>query len=870
MDINNIPIKQDVNPVSDSRTQVSAEEFNTIVDAVRGSVCDVNVRNDENGHLVIEAEKNKGTSHPIRMPSASESFDGILSKEDKKKIEDAAKGIPVLNSKIVTETERAEQAEAELYNEWNDKKNEFNQKLDFVIQSCQDNNEKNDALVGEWSNAQTSINEAKDNANRAAENANEKAEAVLEQQAQVNALIGQVTELGAANNANAVSYDNSQSGMTAVNVQSAIDELSGGKVSNRGTEEQIGFAEVVNIDGIVSPKIPVARLEYSDSSNLFDKYNQKVIVNVAVQSSSRTLVSNPTGALFLLPFKTAANMYLTACSFNHTWNELGIEEIAIVDTPEYPSVGGSYGRRGVPNTSPEYNRTYTSDPYSKDGDYLSIVIKFTSQENYTNNLQTAVNNLVVKKSFGTHKWATEYEEPSTPSLVPLFAQKEDVNDKLNKNFGVQNAGKLLNVGPDGNVELRESPDSNTDVTSCARIEQVRTLHMGENLIANIKGAGEGWTEAEGVYTHTSGIDKPLEFSLPTTAGEAYVAILYTGTPVFVENQINVSIGNGELCDIYRGITGPYYIGMISDGGNLKITPDLYYTNTVHSIELRKIVPAEESVLSYDFNPDNIATVGDAKLTSFWNVAIGADKSTMGKMQNGSRNIAIGLNTMSETVSGERNVAIGTFALNQLKHGCRNIAIGADALYRSSKSNSNVAIGKAAAGYTHSNPDEHSYNSNTAIGHNSLAGSAKNYKNNTGVGAGSLYGGVGDNDRVDNTAVGHEAGYYGKNSNTAVGARAGRYSKGDRNVFLGAETGDLSETGSDNILIGYRAKVLSGEGTWQKPVEHNNSIVIGANAQATKSNQVVIGNSSQTEMIVLGNKLLKFNSDGSVTWETITT
>jgi hypothetical protein len=152
----------------------------------------------------------------------------------------------------------------------------------------------------------------------------------------------------------------------------------------------------------------------------------------------------------------------------------------------------------------------------------------------------------------------------------------------------------------------------------------------------------------------------------------------------------------------------------------------------------------------------------------------------------------------------------------------------------------------------------------------LAGNAKNYKNNTGVGAGSLCGSIYNKDRVDNTAVGHEAGYYGANSNTAVGARAGRYSKGDRNVFLGAETGDLSETGSDNIFIGYRAKVLSGEGTWQEQVEHNNSIVIGTNAQATKSNQVVIGNSTQTEMIVLGNKLLKFNSDRTVTWETITT
>jgi hypothetical protein len=218
-------------------------------------------------------------------------------------------------------------------------------------------------------------------------------------------------------------------------------------------------------------------------------------------------------------------------------------------------------------------------------------------------------------------------------------------------------------------------------------------------------------------------------------------------------------------------------------------------------------------------------------------------------------------------AGERNIAVGTFALNQLIRGTKNIAIGADAMYRTAYAHKNVAIGKAAAGFTHADPSSHKYEGNTAIGYNALGAKAKDYNDNTAVGANAMGGNIDDTiSRERNVAVGYEACHYGVKENVAVGHRADRYTKGSNNVAVGNNTGDISETGNNNVLIGSNAKIKSGEGTWQSQVEHNNTIVIGANAVGTKSNQVVIGNAQQTEVILLGNKRIIFNADGTVTWE----
>jgi hypothetical protein len=102
----------------------------------------------------------------------------------------------------------------------------------------------------------------------------------------------------------------------------------------------------------------------------------------------------------------------------------------------------------------------------------------------------------------------------------------------------------------------------------------------------------------------------------------------------------------------------------------------------------------------------------------------------------------------------------------------------------------------------------------------------------------------NNDSINNTVVGAEAGSqwpYGA-WNVVIGANAGAHSTGgDHNVVVGAEAFYLS-SGSDNVAIGYNAS---------NPSAFSNSIVIGANAQPTKDNQVVLGNADIVELATHG-------------------
>jgi hypothetical protein len=101
MDINNIPIKQDVNPVVDSRTQVSAEEFNCIVDTVKKAIVNklgTTARNDE---LYI-THKLAGGANVLetQIPKATTITPGIMSKDDKDKLDKLSPNYPLVPQTI--------------------------------------------------------------------------------------------------------------------------------------------------------------------------------------------------------------------------------------------------------------------------------------------------------------------------------------------------------------------------------------------------------------------------------------------------------------------------------------------------------------------------------------------------------------------------------------------------------------------------------------------------------------------------------------------------------------------------------------------------------------------------------------------------
>lgn len=396
--------------------------------------------------------------------------------------------------------------------------------------------------------------------------------------------------------------------------------------------------------------------------------------------------------------------------------------------------------------------------------------------------------------------------------------------------------KIFDIAKDSEKSwgvIAQRIDGNFDDT--AKFLLANKIPCGDNLITQPTELSEGWSYEDGVYTHASGFDNALVFTLTTSKGKKYLAKLTKGIEGN-ENSIQVGVGNKTPIDTYNGNLIAY-IGMISDGGSLKVYPSAKYASTLE-IELYEVVDKSSASQFITYGRQNIyINIGDNDVSSWWNVALGYN--TLKKSENSTRCIGIGTNSLSELISGSRNIAIGTYSIAYIPSGKDNVAIGADTLYPCKKEcNSNVAIGRSALG---------------GIEHHETVG--------IGTGALGFYTGAGSYQCVvighhasqnlaDSevktegcTVVGYEAGSYGNQKNTYIGYKAGRYCKGSNNIMVGADNG-----GSVNQL--------------------NDVILLGNNIKASKDGQMILGSTTQTEVVLLGNKKLIFNEDGSVTWEQI--
>lgn len=441
-----------------------------------------------------------------------------------------------------------------------------------------------------------------------------------------------------------------------------------------------------------------------------------------------------------------------------------------------------------------------------------------------------------------------------------------IENYVPKQQGVENAGLLLKVGVDGMVTLGTGAGTQPDVSDCVRKEISKTLFLGENVLSGVVGSGTGWTENSGNYTHATGETAPLEFNYATDDGDAYVAIL-SYSAIVLNADVLVSIGNGVPCDIYNGTFGPFYVGMISDGGNLKITADSNYNGTITGVELRKVVLEEDADISIILDTssnkhyENVsAGTMVSNITGWWNVAIGANDALKSN-QNGSRNIAIGARSLESMQGGTRNIGIGTFALDRLVYGVGNIAIGADSSWYISQGNHNVAVGMGSLGEFRGN----NTNNNVAIGWNALSlETQKSATDNVAIGRRALSGGDSTKDKTNCVAVGASAGIRNNTDCTAIGTNAALYTQGSGNVAIGMNAmHNYNMDGDNNICIGKDAVLYSST----YPATINNAIAIGYGVRVKKSNQVVIGNANNDEF-VFGTKKLVFNNDNTVSWETI--
>lgn len=428
------------------------------------------------------------------------------------------------------------------------------------------------------------------------------------------------------------------------------------------------------------------------------------------------------------------------------------------------------------------------------------------------------------------------------------------------NQGSYNAGKKLVIGLNGTVGVGE-----IELGANANIEYVRNekqniLYLSDS-IADIENSvvPENCvrTNNEFVFTNLTSGQKII---IPTTClqGRKYLVRLVVSAPQ--ENLVHTVLGNKYKIDMYNG-TINCFSGFIADGNNSNLEIQFNgnkATYTISEVKIQELVTPEISTDSFVYQFGNV-TAGSFSATdicSYWN-AVPSMQSTMNKAECVTRNVALGQNALSNLITGTRTVAIGSYAGSALKYSDRNIIIGSDALWQSKEAIDNVVIGKAALGkmkYIDGILTMGVANYNVAIGSSAMSGSGMS---DDGLG---LY------TPEYNVAIGYGAGTYTKNGSVCVGYSSGR-GRGIGEVAIGKNSGSKSyDLPTNCICIGTDSGYNIGSSSSDMK-QIINSIVIGYNAKANKSNQIVIGNSSITEVIIANKKII-FNEGGAITWENL--
>ena len=439
----------------------------------------------------------------------------------------------------------------------------------------------------------------------------------------------------------------------------------------------------------------------------------------------------------------------------------------------------------------------------------------------TDNLSDEVIALIdskVAKEAGKGLSSNDFTDAEKSKLAMLSGESSELDNIVEE--AVQ---EYLNENSGGFIARAEAP----------KFVDYSTFYVGENVATDsvvVLGAGWSGSAAQG-YTHASGSTEPLTFNIGATNGENYYIELNVDDSYYAYN-CSISIGNSYAVNIYNGTTlAQGNVRCIGDNGSLVIKPTTSALK-LNSVRCCKIADTGEKIIIPVYTYYH--TAPQHNKTGFWNIQLG--KPSLENTENTSRTIAIGNNSLKDLVNGNRNIGLGTFTMSQLVNGENNIAIGADCMMYAKEAYDCIAIGKPAMEYGKG------IRNNIAIGGKALRGSATATSQN-------------------NIAIGDSAGYYtesGKN-NVFVGANSGYQNRtGVNNVAIGNGAGKSNKSGYNNVAIGQSADIADGVG---------NSIVIGVNTTVSTSNTVNIGNSSTTQ-IILGGKKIIFNTDGTVTWEAV--
>lgn len=480
--------------------------------------------------------------------------------------------------------------------------------------------------------------------------------------------------------------------------------------------------------------------------------------------------------------------------------------------------------------------------------YVEFLVSAYDYDNAMSVIRNILDNLVVIKQEGTTiAYPTEYIPHTDKKIdfsigpVPADLTADDSVSgvvslgMVDKNGNLVGNGVTFNVGQGGGGEL--AADQLNVITSL-------TYHLQPSVLTSQSAIlGTGWGGSlESGYTHTAGNTSPLEFPLSGMSAKARLLITFDVQGLSESNDVYISAGDSFLIKSYNGNT-EIVAGLIYDGGNLKVTPTSKFAGTITNLKCRKL--DDNGSETYTTKVDNVYCQSNSLVAGYWNVFIGGKTDTASKMQDGTRNIAMGYAALNGMTVGNRNVSIGTYSMPEIITGENNIAIGSDTIYPLIEAHDCVGIGKGT-----------------------LGGSAKATECVAiGAGAMGVYGL--QSNRAQCTVVGVNAATEVTMGNTHIGYRAGANTNGAYNTSIGYNSLGIGTRSSVDIVgtnltcVGHDASVANNE----TAKAANNSTALGYGATITKSNQVVIGNNAVEEVVIGGKKII-FNEDGSVTWTTL--
>lgn len=277
----------------------------------------------------------------------------------------------------------------------------------------------------------------------------------------------------------------------------------------------------------------------------------------------------------------------------------------------------------------------------------------------------------------------------------------------------------------------------------------------------------------------------------------------------------------------------------------------------------------------------IGGMAGAKLTNRDNVVIGvfsADQTTntlenifignyVARNVTGNENVVIGHRAGQSLTSAHDNTLIGEEAGKDLTEGDDNVFVGEDAGRSTTTASNNTFIGNSA-GLSNTTGS-----GNTFVGggspfavENAIEGFSPVYslistndspgedntngEGNTFIGAGA---GQDNTDGYANTFLGFDAGANSNHAdgNTFIGYGAGwdnnrlnNFNDANRNTYVGAMTGGINRTGSDNVGMGWNANFTGWGASGPSAGKNNRNTFIGNAVDVFGDDQVIIGHQAR--------------------------